>query len=145
MNPLALTESALIAAKRAIKEGQCRDPAVTFRDCTDIELNAQESRLIRAALRDRNNLRIGEVMESSLTERYGTWAMEEHGFLDLCVFEREKCSPGDLCEIGGLTFAIPVNIREALRGHLLDHASGHYVLRCGDRTFSTLMGAIRHK
>lgn len=145
MNQLALTESALIAAKRAIKESQCRDPAVTFRDCADIELNAQESHLIRAALRDRNDLRISEEMESSLTEKYGTWDIEEGGFLDLCVFEREKCSPGDLCEIEGLTFSIPVSIREALRDHLLDHASGQYVLRRGDRTFSTLMGAIRQK
>lgn len=143
MTDLTISANALATIRAAVKASQCREPAVTFRDAEDLELNAEDSAAVRAALSDSQPGAFDDELQSRLRERYRGGISEEGGYLDLVVVERAECRAADLWELEHVTFALPAAIRSVLHGYTLDRVNGRYVLNRGERTFLTLMSVLR--
>jgi len=108
------------------------DTSDTFRPSPEmleaISRNASEAEMLALATKEHREL------EASL---------EYH--LSVGIYEASDCRPQDLVEIGGVHFAMPVEIREYLAEHLLDHSEGRFLLRKGDRIYCKLMDLARSK
>jgi len=102
------------------------DTSDTFRPSPEmleaISRNASEAELLALATKEHREV------EASL---------EYH--LSVGIYEASDCRPQDLVEVGGVHFAMPVEIRKYLAEHLLDHSEGRFLLKKGDRIYRKLM------
>ena len=132
MSQLAITESAATTILARFRSSEIANATASLLDRTAA---LPVSQAIGDAL---SRSASDSEMRDLAVEEYGEVLDTLEFRLDIGVYASSECRPQDLVDIGGISFALPMQMRECLAGYILDYVDGRFMLKKGERVFLRL-------
>jgi hypothetical protein len=137
MNTFLISEEALEEIQRILHMNKYSDPVAVLTDMANPEKYMDD---VKKALLEGDNRRdLIPLARSRLEEIKDQLTY----YLMIAVYEKRIFKSEYLTNINGITFAMSVNMREALRGYCLTFEGGLFMLRSADYIASNLRSVIK--